>query len=151
MVTSLIKKTQFWPWECGLVPSVIIMHRYHKTGWPGPILVIFYDLLPHCNHSTTTWHSEYMALCPYSALLIKKTCNFRSPSFLVFLSLQTWEVAISEMGWLGPILDMKLIPVVVFFSCNSRANELLERQKLDQMIFQQPEHSICTKKYSYHS
>ena len=33
----------------------------------------------------------------------------------------------------------------------SRTNELLEHQKLDQMIFQKPEHSICTKKYSYRS
>ena len=31
----------------------------------------------------------------------------------------------------------------------SRTNELLEHQKLDQMILQKPEHSICTKKYSY--
>ena len=27
----------------------------------------------------------------------------------------------------------------------------MEHQKSDKMIFQQPEHSICTKKYLYHS
>ena len=76
-------------------------------------------------------------------LLIKKSYDFWSPSFLVFLSLQTWEVTISEMGWLGPILDSKLIPVVHIV--------LLEHQKLDKMILQQPEYAICTRKYSYNS
>ena len=37
------------------------------------------------------------------------------------------------------------------YSCNSRTYELLEHQKEDEMIIQQPEHLICTKKYSYHS
>ena len=36
------------------------------------------------------------------------------------------------------------------YSCN-RTNELLEHQKLDQVIFRKPEHSICTIKYSYRS
>ena len=42
------------------------------------------------------------------------------------------------------------------FSCsllyhhNDSTNKLLEHQKWDKMIFQQ-QHSICTKKYSYHS
>ena len=39
-------------------------------GWLGAILGIFHDLLPHCNHSTT-WHSEYMALCPHFSWLKK--------------------------------------------------------------------------------
>ena len=34
---------------------------------------------------------------------------------LVFLSL-LWEVTISEMGWLGPILNTKLISVVLCFT-----------------------------------
>ena len=84
---------------------------YRKKGWLGPIFGIFHYLLPHCkwlNHLTLS------AL----TLLIKKTRDFRSPSFLVFLSLQTGEVAISEMGWLGPmpILDSKLIPLVPLFT-----------------------------------
>ena len=36
-----------------------------KWGWLGPIFGIFHDLLTHCNHSTT-WHPEYMTLCPHS-------------------------------------------------------------------------------------
>ena len=35
-----------------------------------------------------------------------------------------------------------------FLYSGNRTNELLEHKKLDQMIFQKPEHSICTKKYS---
>ena len=33
---------------------------------------------------------------------------------------------------------------------NTRTNELLKHQKWDKLIFQQPEHLICTKKYLYH-
>ena len=36
-----------------------------KLGWLGPIFGIFHDLLTHCNQSTT-WHPEYMTLCPHS-------------------------------------------------------------------------------------
>ena len=36
-----------------------------KWGWLGHIFDIFYDLLTHCYHSTT-WHAEYMTLCPHS-------------------------------------------------------------------------------------
>ena len=34
------------------------------------------------------------------------------------------------------------------YSCNSRS---IMEEKLDKMIFQQSEHPICTRKYSYHS
>ena len=83
------------------------------------------------------WHC---ALTHY----ITKTLNFKSPLFLVFLSLQTLEVTISELGLLGPILGSKQIPLVRFFyRCNSRTNKLLEHQKLDKII--------CAKKDSYQS
>ena len=101
-----------------------------KMGWLKSILGIFYltattQLLGIQN----IWH---WALTHY----IAKTLNFKSPLFLVFLSLKTLEVAISELGLLGPILDSKQIPLVPFFyRCNSRTNELLEHQKLDKMIF----------------
>ena len=36
-----------------------------KWGWLGPIFGIFHGLLTHSNHSTT-WHPEYMTLCPHS-------------------------------------------------------------------------------------
>ena len=51
------------------------------------------------------------------------------------------------MGLLGPIVDTKLTPVVLFFTAAGQMNYILEHQKLDQMVFQQPEHSICAKKY----
>ena len=38
---------------------------YRKMGWLVPIYGTFHDLLPHCSYSTT-WHSEYRALCPHS-------------------------------------------------------------------------------------
>ena len=37
---------------------------YCEMGWLGPIFGIFHDLLPYCSHSTT-WHSEFIALCPH--------------------------------------------------------------------------------------
>ena len=54
------------------------------------------------------------------------------------------------MGWLGPILDSKLIPVAPFFTAAIAGHMNYEHQKLDKMIFQQPEHSIYTRKYPYH-
>ena len=83
-----------------------------KWGWLGPIFGIFLDLLTHCNHSTT-WHPEYMTLCPHS-LDYKKTWPLINHASN-FFSLQTW-VAISEMGRLGPILDLKLISFFSFFT-----------------------------------
>ena len=74
---------------------------------------------------------------------LKKKCNFQSPLLLVFISLQTWEVNMSEMRWLDPTLQLKIIPLVTFFTANGRTYTLLEHQKLDKMIFQQLQHSIC--------
>ena len=47
----------------------------------------------------------------------------------------------------------QLIPAVLFFTAAiaGQMNYKLVHQKLDQMIFQQPEYSICTKKYWYPS
>ena len=36
-----------------------------KWEWLRSIFGIFHDLLTHCNHFTT-WHPEYMTLCPHS-------------------------------------------------------------------------------------
>ena len=42
-----------------------------------------------------------------------------------------WEVAILEMGWLGPILDLKLIAVFSFFTTTITDN--MKHQKLDKI------------------
>lgn len=55
------------------------------------------------------WH------CVLTHLVIK-TRDFRLPSFLAFLTPQTWEAAISEMRWLGFIMDLKLISLFPFFT-----------------------------------
>ena len=77
----------------------VVAYGTVKMGWLEPIFGISY---------LNIWHFALTHL-------IKKN-NFKSPLFLVFLSLQTWEVAISEMGSLGPILDSKLIPLVPFYT-----------------------------------
>ena len=44
-----------------------------------------------------------------------------------------WEVAISEIGWYGPILDLKLIAVFCFFKAALANNmQLLKHEKLDK-------------------
>ena len=114
----------------------------------GPMFGIFHNLLPHCNH-WTNWHREYMTLCPHSWL--EKHVILDTIVSILF-SAQTWEVAISEMGWLDPVLDLKFISHFLFFTATIAGQmKLLEHQKVDKMILQQYEPSICPRKYSYHS
>ena len=56
----------FWSykWSPSMIFKPCMLCR--KMDWLGrPIFGTFHDLLPHCNH-LTTWHSEYVALCPHS-------------------------------------------------------------------------------------
>ena len=86
---------------------------YRKMGWLEPIFGIF-DI-SYLTGTTQPLDTQNIWHCALTQL-IKKTRNFRSPSLQVFLSLQTWKFAISEMGSFGPILDSKLIPLVPFFT-----------------------------------
>ena len=60
---------------------------YRKMGWLEPIFDISY--------LTATRISDIVLSLTWFK---KNTHNFKSPLFLLFLSLQTWEVAVSEMG-----------------------------------------------------
>ena len=85
--------------------------------------------------------------------------------FLVYFMISYLTAATQPLGTHNILhcvitLVSSLFKPVNMRSCNfkngvtwsySRANEVFEHQKLDQMIFQQPEHSICIKKYSYRS
>ena len=66
------------------------------------ILNKLHNLLPHCSPSTT-WHLEYVTLCSHSLV------------FSLF-SLRTWKVAISEIKWIGPTLNLKLVLLFSFFT-----------------------------------
>ena len=54
---------------------------------------------------------------------------------------QTWAAAILEMEWLGPIIDLKPIWFLSFFTAAITGYiKLPGHQKLDKIIFQQYEH-----------
>ena len=82
------------------------------------LFLVYFMILNLCHHSTT-WHSEYMTLPSLSWL---EKHDFCWPSFLVFLRLQIWEVAISERSDLK-LCWIKWIPVVPFFTAAIRGHQ----------------------------
>ena len=93
----------------------VFCNLWQKVPWDDLDLFLVYFKISYLTATTQPLDTQNIWHCALP-LLIKKTCDFRLPSFLVFLSLQTWEVGSSEMGWLGPILDLKLILLVPFFA-----------------------------------
>ena len=73
---------------------------------------IFHVLLTHSNHSNTKKPRIYDIVS--SLPWLEKHLIF-DQSFSSLFNLQTW-VVISEMGQLGPILDLKLISFYSFFT-----------------------------------
>ena len=59
------------------------LFTYRKMRWLGPIFGTFHDLLPDCNH-VTTWHSEYIALCPHSLTFLSKVHTFLTKVHLIW-------------------------------------------------------------------
>ena len=104
----LEKKTGCWHFSKHFI--WVVAYGTVKMGWLEPIFDNSYltATTQPLDDTQNIWHFALTHL-------IKKK-KIKSPLFLVFLSLQTWEVAISEMGWLDPILDSKLIPLVLFYT-----------------------------------
>ena len=119
--------------------------------WLGPIFHTFHDLLPHCmqplNHLTLRIYDTVPSLSWLKNTLITLISSLFKPAANMRRSRNF------RNGVLGPILwiQSSFQLFLVLSSGNSWTYKLLEHQKLAKMISQQPEHSICTRKYSYHS
>ena len=101
-----------WPVPCGKIPMT------STVKWGDLDLFLVYFMISYLTATTQPPDTQNIWHCVLT-LLIKKTRDFRSPCrvFSLFKPVNMWEVAISEMGsWLGPILNTKLIPVVVFIA-----------------------------------
>ena len=84
-------------------------------------------------------------------LLIRKILDFWSVVFLVFLACKHKKLLFQKWGDL--VLYWIWSSLHIFLSLQPQKQtknmKLLKHQKLDKIIFQQSENSVCTRNYSY--
>ena len=119
--------------------------------WGALDLFLIYFMISYLTAMTQSFDTQNLWHCAL-ILLIKKTCNFWSLLFLVFFKTANMKSCNFRNGvtWSYTLFKAHS-SFSILYSTNSRTYELLEHQKLDKMIFQQPEHPICTRNNSYNS